>query len=251
MSARLAETIQQLARDLVREVIKSVRGTSLGEAADWLDAAPRGSAKRSPLPAPVHGPGPPPTALREPLEDLVAKTRALMPELMEAGELGLEAAARRLGINARTMQRRLVDQGVSYASLLDAARRDRAEREVGGGDKSLGEIARLLGFTQASAFSRAFRRWTGATPRAYRLARREREPTAEETRSPAHPAPAKTRRRVRRDTSPPDPEQVLDRLVDLLREKPTGIRAEELRAQLSQATRPAAQRAEEPPEGEA
>jgi AraC-like DNA-binding protein len=76
--------------------------------------------------------------------------------------------ARRLGVSARTLQRRLGEQGTSFAAIVDEVRRDLARREVALGKRSFGEIAFLLGFSQASAFDRAFRRWTGSTPSAYR-----------------------------------------------------------------------------------
>jgi AraC-like DNA-binding protein len=114
------------------------------------------------------------SVLRRADEDIVARTRAVVPEVLKAGEPGLMAVARRLGIGARTLQRRLGQQGGSYASIVDDVRRDLAQREVAAGDKSFGEIAFLLGFSQASAFDRAFRRWTGSTPSAYRRARRSK-----------------------------------------------------------------------------
>lgn len=112
------------------------------------------------------------SVLRRADEDIVARTRAVVPEVLKAGEPGLTAVARRLGIGARTLQRRLGQHGGTYASIVDEVRRDLAQREVAAGDKSFGEIAFLLGFSQASAFDRAFRRWTGSTPSAYRRSRR-------------------------------------------------------------------------------
>jgi AraC-like DNA-binding protein len=108
------------------------------------------------------------TMLDRRAEDLVVRTRAVVPEVLRAGEPGLAAAARRLGVSARTLQRRLGEQGTSYAAIVDEVRRDLARREVALGKRSFVEIALLLGFSQASAFDRAFRRWTGSTPSAYR-----------------------------------------------------------------------------------
>lgn len=104
------------------------------------------------------------------VEDVVVRTRAVVPEVLRAGEPGLAGAARRLGVSVRTLQRRLGEQGTSYATIVDDVRRDLARREVALGKRSFGEIAFLLGFSQASAFDRAFRRWTGSTPSAFRSA---------------------------------------------------------------------------------
>ena len=60
---------------------------------------------------------------------------------------------------------RLEDEGTTFARLVDDVRRRRAVSMVRDRSLSLGEIAFLLGFSEASAFHRAFRRWTGGTPR--------------------------------------------------------------------------------------
>jgi AraC-like DNA-binding protein len=66
------------------------------------------------------------------------------------------------------LQRRLADLGHSYQSLVDEARREVALKLVGLGDHSLAEVAFLTGFSEQSAFTRAFKRWSGTTPRHYR-----------------------------------------------------------------------------------
>jgi AraC-like DNA-binding protein len=111
------------------------------------------------------------SVLRRGDEDILARTRAVLPSVLETGDPGLAGVARRMGIGARTLQRRLSQRGSSYAALVEDVRRELAHREVALGSKSFGEIAFLLGFSQASAFDRAFRRWTGKTPSAYRRAR--------------------------------------------------------------------------------
>jgi AraC-like DNA-binding protein len=110
------------------------------------------------------------SVLRRADEDVVARTRAEVPRVLETGDPGLAGVARRLGMGARTLQRRLAQRGTSYADLVEDVRRELAHREVALGTKSFGEIAFLLGFSQASAFDRAFRRWTGRTPSAHRRA---------------------------------------------------------------------------------
>jgi AraC-like DNA-binding protein len=75
----------------------------------------------------------------------------------------LAGVAKRLGMTARSLQRRLQDEGVSFQTLRDDTRRTLADRYLGEG-LSLAEISFLLGFSEPSAFFRAFKRWTGLTP---------------------------------------------------------------------------------------
>lgn len=76
--------------------------------------------------------------------------------------------ARRLGMSERTLHRRLADEGLSYRELANEARRRVAEALLAIPDHSLAEVAFLTGFSDQSAFSRAFKRWSGQTPGAFR-----------------------------------------------------------------------------------
>lgn len=80
----------------------------------------------------------------------------------------LEDVACHLGMGSRTLQRRLSDLGHSYQSLVDEARREVALKLVGETSHSLVEVAFLTGFSEQSSFTRAFKRWSGKTPRTYR-----------------------------------------------------------------------------------
>jgi AraC-like DNA-binding protein len=71
-------------------------------------------------------------------------------------------------MSTRTLQRRLHARGIVYAGLIDEVRRRLSGRYLADGDLSLGEIAYLLGYSESSAFNRAYRRWTGRTPSADR-----------------------------------------------------------------------------------
>jgi AraC-like DNA-binding protein len=76
--------------------------------------------------------------------------------------------AERLSMSARTLQRRLSDEGCSYQSLVVESRRQLAERLLQHTDYALADVAFMTGFSEQSAFTRAFKRWSGQTPRAFR-----------------------------------------------------------------------------------
>jgi AraC-like DNA-binding protein len=86
----------------------------------------------------------------------------------------LEATAKRLGMGTRTLQRRLRDLGTSHKDLLEEVRRELAEKLLGESRMPIGEVAYLLGFSDASAFHHAFGRWTRTTPSAYRAEKNRR-----------------------------------------------------------------------------
>ncbi|NJK99201.1 MAG: AraC family transcriptional regulator [Spirulinaceae cyanobacterium SM2_1_0] len=72
-------------------------------------------------------------------------------------------------MSGRTLQRRLSELGYSYQTLVDESRRQLAERLLQQTDYSLAEVAFMTGFSEQSAFTRAFKRWAGQTPRSFRL----------------------------------------------------------------------------------
>src|SRR4029079_12500683 len=80
------------------------------------------------------------------------------------GPPSLAAVAASLRTSRRTLQRRLADEGVSFADLVDDVRRALAEDYVRDPRRPLGEVAYLLGYAELSPFLRAFKRWTGRTP---------------------------------------------------------------------------------------
>ncbi len=87
-------------------------------------------------------------------------------------DLTLEAAARRLHLSPRTLQRRLRDEGTSHHEVVDDARRYLAGRMLTQSGLGIAEVAFALGFSEPSALHRAFKRWTGMTPAEYRRAAR-------------------------------------------------------------------------------
>lgn len=81
-----------------------------------------------------------------------------------------DGVADQLGISVRNLQRRLRALGTTYQSLLDEARQGLAMKLICEGDLPLYEVAYMVGYTEPSAFYKAFRRWTGSTPGDYRQA---------------------------------------------------------------------------------
>ncbi|WP_309627777.1 AraC family transcriptional regulator [Brevundimonas sp.] len=96
---------------------------------------------------------------------------ALMPAL-HTGTADLSFAARELGLGQRTLSRKLGAEGTTFAEVLDDLRRSLARHYMDGGKVSISETAYLLGFSDPAAFSRAFKRWTGQSPKEARAAAR-------------------------------------------------------------------------------
>lgn len=101
-------------------------------------------------------------------DDLVARTRSEILRVLRDGPPTIETIAGALGLGSRTMQRRLSERGEVFSKLVDRVREDQARDLVAGQAMALNEIAFFLGFADQSAFSRAFKRWTGQTPKAFR-----------------------------------------------------------------------------------
>src|SRR5262249_11963297 len=82
-------------------------------------------------------------------------------------------AARAMGFSQRTLRGRLAGERVPFSGLLEKARRERALLLLRSGELSLDVVADRLGYSTVSNLVRAFRRWTGLTPTAYRRSMRE------------------------------------------------------------------------------
>jgi AraC-like DNA-binding protein len=100
--------------------------------------------------------------------DLKLRLAALVRERLPGGEPSQDEIARALGIGRRTLQRRLADENLLYGDLVAEVREEMARGLLREGRWSITEIAFSLGFREASSFSRAFRKWTGQTPRQFR-----------------------------------------------------------------------------------
>jgi AraC-like DNA-binding protein len=99
---------------------------------------------------------------------LSERVRQLVAKQLSTGVPGAAATARGLAMSPRSLQRHLRSDGTSYRDLVDALRRDLATRYLSERRIAIAEVAFLLGFSEASAFHRAFKRWTGTTPAEYR-----------------------------------------------------------------------------------
>lgn len=92
----------------------------------------------------------------------------LTQQLMGHCEPSLEQTAQAMHLSARTLHRRLAERGLQFRAVLDELRCQLARQYLQDQRLQLTEIAALLGYSEQSAFTRAFRRWTGLTPHAYR-----------------------------------------------------------------------------------
>jgi AraC-like DNA-binding protein len=114
------------------------------------------------------------TVLRETAERLLTeraqsrsvaqRVRTLLRYERDLAEVNVDRIARHVGLSARALRRRLGSEGAPLSSLVDEARCRIACDELRRPDTTIKETAELLGFSEPSAFHRAFKRWTGRTP---------------------------------------------------------------------------------------
>lgn len=109
-----------------------------------------------------------PTALPRAASAFLSRVR----EAVTAGVAGsgkrTEGLARQLGMSVRSLQRRLAEHGLSVGEVLSEGHKEVALRLLARPELTLAEVAEQLGYSEPSAFTRAFRRWTGLTPSDYR-----------------------------------------------------------------------------------
>jgi AraC-like DNA-binding protein len=99
----------------------------------------------------------------------------LVPELLPHGKANVPEVAQRLGMSSRTLSRKLHDEQTAFLDMLDELRAALAQRYLGEREVPMSEIAWLLGYREVSSFTHAFRRWTGMTPRQFRISVRRRD----------------------------------------------------------------------------
>ncbi|HZM36167.1 MAG TPA: AraC family transcriptional regulator [Burkholderiales bacterium] len=103
--------------------------------------------------------------------DVVSRTRAAVLEHLSSGEGTAQDMAKQLHMSPRTLQRKLAEAKTTYLQLVDDTRKDLALRYIEDPRRSVTDITFSLGFSQPSAFTRAFKRWTGLSPSDYRTKR--------------------------------------------------------------------------------
>lgn len=100
--------------------------------------------------------------------DLTARIGLVIEANLASGRVGLDQVATELCLSKRTLQRRLQELDLEFADVVEDIRQALAIELVCQTSRSLTEIAQQLGYNEASSFTRAFRRWTGVTPREFR-----------------------------------------------------------------------------------
>ena len=98
---------------------------------------------------------------------VASQVRRLLIDLLPSGKADQELVSGRLNRSASTLQRQLQGEGITYREVLESTQRNLAETYLREQKHSHAQIAYLLGFSEQSNFSRAFKRWTSMTPRQY------------------------------------------------------------------------------------
>ena len=99
--------------------------------------------------------------------DLLGKVREEIKVAISNGEATQEQVAKSLGLSSRTLHRKLLDNGVQFSVLLKNIRYQTAKQYLDEGQLSISVIAHRMGYSEQSAFTRAFKKWSGVTPIAY------------------------------------------------------------------------------------
>jgi AraC-like DNA-binding protein len=101
--------------------------------------------------------------------------RRLISMQMSTDRIDADSLAKQCHMSRQTLYRKLKKEGLGFHELVEQVRKDKALRYVAADRYALGEIAFLLGFSELSAFSRAFKRWTGIAPAQYRAQARNKD----------------------------------------------------------------------------
>ena len=108
-------------------------------------------------------------------KDLVNRVHAQIIQRLPSGDCNKSQVANALYMSTRTLHNRLANEGTSYHDILMQTRRELSEQYMAQQNLSVSEIAYTLGFSDCSNFSRAFHRWTGQSPTAFRESLRTTE----------------------------------------------------------------------------
>jgi AraC-like DNA-binding protein len=100
--------------------------------------------------------------------DIISRVKRAIIEELPSGTPSEEDIATRVFVSSRTLQRRLADESTNFRTLILEVRRELAEKYIADKTMPLAEISYMLGFSDTSSFSRAFKQWTGRPPIAFR-----------------------------------------------------------------------------------
>lgn len=114
------------------------------------------------------GASPTPAPADPPVPDFVQRVREAIRAFLQEGAPQLGDVARGLHVSLRTLQRRLTEHGTSFQDEVDTVRRELAFQYLKDANLGVSQVAFLLGYSELSTFDRAFKRWTGMTPRIWR-----------------------------------------------------------------------------------
>lgn len=96
------------------------------------------------------------------------RVESLLTTMLHTGQASVDKVAETLGVSRATVYRRLKTEGVTFETVLDELRHKLALHYLSGQKASVNDIAYLIGFSDSTALSRAFKRWTGYSPRSMR-----------------------------------------------------------------------------------
>jgi len=99
--------------------------------------------------------------------------RHVISPLLHQGDLSLPSVSARLGISPQSLQRKLRAGGSTLSSVIQDLKKDKAIRQLLQTNRPISEISAELGFSNPNSFTRAFKGWTGSSPRAYRKEHRD------------------------------------------------------------------------------
>ena len=98
------------------------------------------------------------------------RVESLLMPILHKGEASMDAIADKMAVSRQTLFRQLKSEGTTFEKVLDELRHQLALQYLRGKKVSVNETAYLVGFSEPASFSRAFKRWTGRSPREVRAA---------------------------------------------------------------------------------
>jgi len=99
--------------------------------------------------------------------EISARVSEVLVKSLAGGPPSIEVVSKQIGVSPRSLQRKLNEVGTSYQKVVEEVQRALSERYLKSSEMTICEISYLLGFSQQSAFQRAFKRWKGITPKKF------------------------------------------------------------------------------------